>query len=1177
MATSFADSGPLDEYFRDESGSSSLDEHAQGQRLNMEMDFTKDSHIPNDSGDVTLVDRPSISPMKGWTGSIASLAGPSSIPLSILDVPGKFPSPSRLTFSDESFAERFKYLICSSGLLEKDYVPVLVGNVDSEAGDEKKDDQSKANEDWTQRARERWDLVLACGALIVGLTISLGIWIVLGIGLTACLVVMRSKDLLPVSLQMRQASESASSSQDDTPQTQALMSLTNFISCSNALNNTLSASLFILDPHPYSLHSHNTLRVSLHRFTGNMTDHLATATSALLEMADKKELSVLGEMYDIPVVGSFFHSRRRQSITDSSSEEEFDSYYSSLSSIQRPVSPHRPSSLPSPDNKHCSGYLASSLPNRLAPSPLKRLHSNSPHSHRYSFGSLPDKEDRFTQIPDRTPRLSKRASVERLRDTWSNSPRFERPRHERRITEADEEEEDFTEGETSRSSDQSVSSDDSTPMKSSIRRPSSETEGGNLPSMSPKSPPVRSKAGLGVTIPRTPILTREREIPRSSSPFKHVPSPLSRRMSASGGLQPLRTALFATPTSRSAPNSTALLPSPFMPDNVVDQAPLSSAPLRAALSLDPTSVSASANSKRRSLQNMPYYSSSDDQPVGRLDSSVGLTRTRSMPLSDLQALRSASTAGGSKSRRSSLNPLNSIGSGLGIGFPINFPANMRSSLNTLPPPSPTPTTGLRRIESVSPLTLPALKASCLGIHLKRRRLACCLLGLKFSEKSAGHYWVDVKEILDDLAAGIKQEKALLENVVKEAEQEAKIMRSMDRFNIRQDGHVSSESQGIDELWTSSSSTFAISKQDFAPRTSDEALLSEHIDKLSNTLAGAWKELTLIKGNMIQSNSVDLVGWHEIRGQLGQGLREWERGKEIIHRMNSNPVSELPGEEDAISHQKEVVPDFMKAWNDEEQEQEQEQTSPETSLESHVENLQLEEEDLRILNQTQYEILPPVGKDDIFETTSMPLSDEKILLSKLTREERIKLTKISREKGLSLKQLLKVNDDLEVASKTDSIKMRERGGLVLDELKCVIGSIRRIKDGGDFLDLDKSLVDMTERESEKKEEDVLKGDAGMMPNGMKVDLDLDENVKQNGNQLENKITSHKIRTSTNDHDNDHHEKDNDDTEHGLISTVKDQNEIHSTTKLRNMNPFILDIGELKRNLPSRINHEDEILN
>ncbi|WWD03501.1 hypothetical protein V865_001553 [Kwoniella europaea PYCC6329] len=1198
MATSFADAGPLDDYFRDEIESSDKHRPSQGQNLDMEMDLDnqtrRSSGLSDESGDITLVDRSSLSPntLKGWTGSLPNSAGPSNTNTFNVAVPGKFPSPSRLSFSDETFAEKFRYLICSSGLLEKDYVPALSGGLESELGDdipENNENTWKVSEGWIQKGKERWDLVLASLALLVGLMISVGLWTILGLSSVGILGIGWYKGLVPISKDI--SNKPTTYSGDNTPQSAALASLTNFITQSQNLNNTLLSSLSLLEPHPYNLYTHNPLRVTLHRFTGNMTDHLATATSTLLELTDRRELAVLGEMYDIPVVGSFFYSRgrRHHSITDSSSEEEYDPH--------RPGLPHRPSSHPSPQkHNHAAHNSTSSLPAYASSSPLKKLHS----AQRFSFSSSPGGDDRFTQLPDKTPRLPKRASVERLRDTWSQSPRYERPKHERRITEADEEAENE---DTTTTSDQSMSSDDNTPVKLDRRGSRSDNQIGSTV-VSPKSPPAGGRAGLGVTIPRTPILTRETPRGSSASPFRHIPSPLSRRLSnASERLQPLRTAAMATP-SRSLPGTTTLLPSPFMNDSssAPDIVPPSSAPLRAVTSLDPllstSDAGASGNPKRRSLQNMVYYHSSDENdPHQSLCSgplSAGLTRTRSMPLSDLQALRSASTAGGGggRSRRSSLNPSAIRSSiGLGIGFPTDIKSK-RSSLTTLPPPSPDPSLNLhlRRVESISPLTTPSLKASCLGIHLKRRRMTCCLLGLKFRENQDDSYWRDVKGILDDLVCSMIEEKRILEEVLKISEREERIIRLL---NSDKHEHSKNNDNGLSDIWSPSpiESVFPDHKRDYAPKTPDEVLLNEHMDKLAQALIGSWKELSKIREGLGSNSEDERMGlmddWIGVRSRLGDGIREWERGKEVILRMTSQiygsdnvqvSSSTEDGQRRNVEQEKDVrqstspLPEFMNSWTNTDDDENQDQESADKSLED------------------AEEPLPPVGKDLIFEaTSSIPLNEDKVLLSKMSREDRIKLTKEARERGISLVELIKDRNGLGDQKEKDVSEMKIRSGQVVDELRGVIGSIRRMKVGDLPGEDGLSMMDGKTKGGDVKnfveERSLLPSLPIPFPltdrqlnendNSMKPVLPDDKDGKRKLIEDEGSILGHEnnriheVTKQENDGENGHAEDDLNGNERKHL--VRKETNPHGND---NISRFTIDLSELKRNIRPMKNYDSD---
>ena len=59
----------------------------------------------------------------------------------------------------------------------------------------------------------------------------------------------------------------------------------------------------------------------------------------------------------------------------------------------------------------------------------------------------------------------------------------------------------------------------------------------------------------------------------------------------------------------------------------------------------------------------------------------------------------------------------------------------------------------------------SLKASCLDVHLRRRRLACHLLGLHFgnTEKS---YWDGLCEIMDEAASVVAEQLKMLQDATK---------------------------------------------------------------------------------------------------------------------------------------------------------------------------------------------------------------------------------------------------------------------------------------------------------------------------------------------------------------------------------------------------------------------------
>ena len=141
---------------------------------------------------------------RGWTGSIPSVAGPSHSPSTLIPrLPGSFStSPSMHStipvMGVSEFAERFKYLVCSSGILEKDYVrglglgdglqlgvdqgPDILGKGDPLAQpDSPRRDfyfklECKAGRARHQLvgAKKRWDIALAVGVLLSAMIWLLG-------------------------------------------------------------------------------------------------------------------------------------------------------------------------------------------------------------------------------------------------------------------------------------------------------------------------------------------------------------------------------------------------------------------------------------------------------------------------------------------------------------------------------------------------------------------------------------------------------------------------------------------------------------------------------------------------------------------------------------------------------------------------------------------------------------------------------------------------------------------------------------------------------------------------------------------------------------------------------------------------------------------------------------------
>lgn len=456
------------------------------------------------------------------------------------------------------------------------------------------------------------------------------------------------------------------------------------------------------------------------------------------------------------------------------------------------------------------------------------------------------------------------------------------------------------------------------------------------------------------------------------------------------------------------------------------------------------SSSNSDNPKRRSLQNMPYYRSSEEDPITpprlprSIDLGAGLSRTQSLPFSDLQALRSRSATG---SRRSSVN----------------------SPQQAL---SPTPPARLSRVPSVNPLTVLGLKAACLGVHLKRRRMACCLLALRFQAGVSSDYWQEVKAALNELKEAMVVQRDTLEAARKEAERESSSAMTLD-------GPTSS---GLIPPWPI---TFG-RPVDFAPRTSEQAIMLGHIEKLRSALTKAWADLSTVQASLLDGPDGLAIQWKVLREDLGVMIREWERGKDVVARLTPD---------DDINHDVPVmnggvdngtVPEFLKAWDDEDGVAPSALNGIPGEIQPRLDPPMLEPAipmSSSEVVEAYSEELPPPGIEQVFEAISVPLRSDKSALSGLSRDERIRLTKEARTKGISLGDLLEGGKDDKGPSQVEKA-VRMNGNEVVSELRGMIGMIRKRKgqvEGTREADLskenegeDKTGIPKEERESSKSE-------------------------------------------------------------------------------------------------------------
>ena len=235
--------------------------------------------------------------------------------------------------------------------------------------------------------------------------------------------------------------------------------------------------------------------------------------------------------------------------------------------------------------------------------------------------------------------------------------------------------------------------------------------------------------------------------------------------------------------------------------------------------------------------------------------------------------------------------------------------------------------------------------------------------------------------------------------------------------------------------------------DFAPRQTPEDALLAHVESMQSTLAALWGEVEDVKTRL---DSGDELGerWGSIREKLGLVIREWERGKgaaahlsgagleaaSLVNQDARRPIDVEPvGLRNGGDDYGGKLPDFMSSWTSETDPGEDASSSAEPDVGP---------------NQTvlaEYDVeglLPPPGMDEIFES-DLSLAPFR-QASNLSREERIKLVKEARANG-NLRPTSH-GDENDAAAETREARMN--GGDVVEELKGMIGLIRRKKGMGD---------------------------------------------------------------------------------------------------------------------------------
>ncbi|BEJ17401.1 hypothetical protein CspHIS471_0608020 [Cutaneotrichosporon sp. HIS471] len=900
-------------------------------------------------------------------------AGPSR-----LAPPARIDSPPR-----DEFAERFKYLVASSGLMERTQIASL-GTADIDVTPSKAPSPSRSDADTRLAAGSqgllRWDIIAALAAVMAGLVYILGpsASLIPGTAMaTGIALYARKLAETPSESEEEDEEEGAGReipperlSEDTTGRARVMRGLEGLLDESKALDQAVLAALQILAPRPDDTDHAHELRIALHRLFEDMTDSLATATSSLTTMCDRTKLAALSDMYGVQLVGG---QRRRRG---SSSDDDGTS--------------------PSAVHKHNRPRAGSSGPiSPPAPLPLSML---SPTALRMrtplrGLGASPlDANDRFTKLPSRaSPRLGRTS----FSQDWNPRPRNFRPEAEIR-----------SDGEEGSDSVRSGTSTESSCMPASI--PDDRLLTGVL------SPPLTSK-GLPFTHKRASPLVQtlaRLEMPEWS---RQPPTPQFPPMSMNPSQSPFRRSL----------QDIAYIPSP----------PVSSHEKAQSLAVARATTSMSSD-KRRSLQSpLNSYPTTDyTRDDVSLAVSSNLTRARSLPHSDTARVRSGasslrSSPGSNTTRPDSPSGLKrlsllsdrarpSISSSPGSKrSSLLFPDAMARDASTLgygrsplrPPP-------VQRVASVSPLTLGGLRASRLGVHLKRRRMACCLLGLRFREPEESGYWDEVDLVLRGIMDTMSEALARLEVLRADAERDTAAIQAIAAAASRAFPATPPPKRALPSL---------LRNPDFAPRDSAEQTLLSSMDDLQRLLARVWARTDEVRALVVDGETDFSMVWAEMRNDIGNMLRHVDRNR--LRLEAETDVDDREREETPVpSH----IPEFARSWAEPE---------PGRGPEE-IERLVEEEDEADTVAE-----LPPAGVDEVFEA-HIPAAAPRAR-SALSREERIRLQREARARGMTMAQLEGSKDPAraaEIQRQLEAERLRVVSGEMVQELQGMFGAIRRRK-------------------------------------------------------------------------------------------------------------------------------------
>jgi hypothetical protein len=436
---------------------------------------------------------------------------------------------------------------------------------------------------------------------------------------------------------------------------------------------------------------------------------------------------------------------------------------------------------------------------------------------------------------------------------------------------------------------------------------------------------------------------------------------------------------------------------------------------------------------------MPLNPHNLDALNAALAGSPSLHRANSLPQrGGLRRLKIASASGQSNGSESSASEMSPPQNGRVLDRESPTPGNKRASV--LFPEDHAPGMGMGigiglapyhlprplRVPSVSPLTLGGLRAAYLGVHLKRRRVACCLLGLALEADE--QYWAKVCDTLRALSAALSAACARLSGVRADAEKEALAARALSNAAA---SPVASPSTAVP------AASLGAFPGDFVPPDRSAAAVLANMDELQRALARVWTRCEEMRASVSAGEDVDVLeAWAAVRADIGGMLRNVERGRELAQRdevIVEDDDDTPEADEMARAVTSSPLPEFMRAWG----------PGPAELSEGEVE---VEDVSMRELAEDAEDV--QIGADEVFEADIPAASATLRAPSILSREERIALSREARERGLTLAQLTKVREDPEAAERererAANLERQRATSEMMCELEGMFGEIRRRK-------------------------------------------------------------------------------------------------------------------------------------